>query len=182
MELLSGAKLSRYLLEKYSKNPRGWNFTVSPASGDNNFFDALVSGPDETWKLKIDSIFKPSPIVLGTKVDVNEIDRKKLFPSLPTFPSYGYRRLDLDVVLRLLHGASATQEERDGDPKYVTEIERILADLEPIAPTGGHSYAQGPFVFTKQRLSGLSQTQADLDEKLTFEIKNLLRERFPSYG
>jgi hypothetical protein len=181
MELLSGSKLSRYLLEKYSRNPKGWNFTVSPASGDSNFFDALVSGPDETWRLKIDSIFKPTPIVLGAKVDANETDRRKLFPTLPTLPSYGYRKLDLDVVLKLLHDA-ATEGEQGRGQKSPSEIEKILLGLEPTAPTKGHSYAEGPFVFTKQRLPSLSRTQADLDEKLTFEIKNLLRERFPGYG
>ena len=51
MELLSGEALSKYLLEKYSRNPKGWNFTIAPAAKDN-FFDALVSGPEEDWQLK----------------------------------------------------------------------------------------------------------------------------------
>ena len=51
MELLSGEALSKYLLEKYSRNPKGWNFTIAPAAKDN-FFDALVSGPEENWQLE----------------------------------------------------------------------------------------------------------------------------------
>ena len=83
MELLSGEALSKYLLEKYSRNPKGWNFTIAPAAKDN-FFDALVSGPEENWQLKIDSIFKPSPIVLGAKVEdpAEKISAKGSLPIL----------------------------------------------------------------------------------------------------
>ncbi len=31
------------------------------------FLDAIVSNPDEVWQLKIDSIYKPNPLVTGYK-------------------------------------------------------------------------------------------------------------------
>jgi len=171
MEFMNGSALSKYLLEKYAKNPRGWNFTVAPAAKES-FFDALVTGPEESWQLKIDSIFKQAPIVLGAKVDPSE---KKLQGFLP---SYGYRKLDPEMVLKILREASQEKEE---EPR-TDLLDRIIGSLEPTAPVVGNSYAEGPFVFTNQKILGISESQKKLDERLTFGIKNLMRERYLGYG
>lgn len=170
MEFMSGSSPSKYLLEKYAKNPRGWNFTVAPAAKEC-FFDALVSGPEEAWQLKIDSIFKPAPIVLGARVDPPE---KKPAAYLP---SYGYRKLDPEMLLKILREAS---EEKEGPRTGM--LDTILGSLEPTAPVAGNSYAEGPYVFTHQKLLGISESQKKLDERLTFGIKNLMRERYLGYG
>jgi hypothetical protein len=170
MEFLSGSALSKYLLEKYAKNPRGWNFTVAPSSKET-FFDAIVSGPEESWQLKIDSIFKAAPLVLGAKVEPST----KKPPH--TLPSYGYRKLDPAIVMKLLREASEENERPS-----TNLLDNILGSLEPTAPVEGSSYAEGPFVFTNQKILGISEAQKKLDERLTFGIKNLMRERYPSYG
>ena len=33
-----------------------------------SFFDAIVSNPNEVWQLKIDSIYKPNPLIIGTRL------------------------------------------------------------------------------------------------------------------
>ncbi len=166
MEILRGIALSKYLLEKYTRNPKGWNFTIGPAPKDS-FFDALVSGPEENWQLKIDSIFKPNPAVLGAKVEGNQ-------KTSGSFPSYGYRKLDPEIVLKILK----EQEDLGSEESFG----RLIASLEPTAPVGGSSYAQGPFVFTNQKFLGISDSQKKLDDRLNSELKNLLREKYPSYG
>jgi len=172
MEILKGSALSKYLLEKYTKNPKGWNFTIGPARRDN-FFDALVSGPEESWQLKIDSIFKPNPAVLGTQTD--PLAKKSL--TLPeSFPSYGYRRLDPEIVLKIL------KEQQDNSDESTRSMDRLMASLEPIAPVPGASYAQGPFVFTNQKFLGLSENQQKLDDRLSSELRSLLREKYLGYG
>lgn len=171
MEILRGTALSKYLLEKYSKNPKGWNFTIGPAAKDN-FFDALVSNPEENWQLKIDSIFKPNPVVLGTQVDFET--RKSL--SVPGFlPSYGYRKLSPELLVKILR-------EQDQQDESMNSLDRLIASLEPTAPSPGGSYAQGPFVFTNQKLLGVSENQKKLDDRLSSELRNLLREKYLSYG
>lgn len=168
MELLNGNSLSRYLLEKYSKKPQGWNFMIAPSAKDN-FFDALVTGPDESWQIKIDSIFKPSPLMLGTKVDLESK------PLPPNMLPYGYRKLEPQAVLKILNDMS------DESRPSVT-LESILSSIEPVAPTEQGSYAQGPFIFTNKKISGVSKNQKQLDERLSLEIKKLLREKYPLYG
>ena len=67
MELLQGDALRRRILESYSRNPKGWSFIISPSR--SGFFDAVASGPDGAWMLKIDSIFKPLPMVVGSQAE-----------------------------------------------------------------------------------------------------------------
>ena len=39
---------------------------------NGNFYDAIMSNPNEVWQ-KIDSIYKPNPLIVGTKVDVDPV-------------------------------------------------------------------------------------------------------------
>ena len=157
------------MLENYSKNPKGWSFVISP-SQKHGFCDAFVSGSDGTWMLKIDSIFKPMPIVLGSPTE----DSPEPKPSSP-FP-YGYRNLPPEVILQMLRGEG--YQPRD----------RTAANLLPllksktVVPEEGRSYAEGPFVFASKRNFDLSERQRDLDMKLASEMQRLLRTRYPAYG
>src|SRR5215204_1202614 len=80
MEILEDHDLAKYLFDKYSTNQRKWNFIISTSSVKGAFFDAIVSNPDEVWQLKIDSIYKPNPLVMGTKTttesSINENNRE----------------------------------------------------------------------------------------------------------
>ena len=168
MELMRGSALFRHLLDQYSKKPTGWNFIIGPSPRDN-FFDGIVSGPEESWQLKLDSIFKPAPIVLGAKMDsaiVNPLQSSGV-------PSYGYRKLQPEIMLKLFREISE-------ESNTSNSLEQILGSLSPVAPKQGESYAEGPVVFTNKKILGASQNQ--LDDKMTSEIRKLLRESYPGYG
>ena len=169
MKLLEGESLRRHLLESYSKNPKGWSFVISP-SGKHGFYDAVVSGSDGTWMLKIDSIFKPTPIVLGSPTE----DSPELKPTGP-FP-YGYRNLHPGLILQMLRS--------EGYPPKDRAAANFLSVLksETVVPEEGESYAEGPFVFTSKGKVGLPECQRDLDIKLASEMQRLLRTRYPAYG
>ena len=57
MEILDEKILAKQIFKKYSVNPRNWNFIISTNSIRDGFFDATVTNSDESWQLKIDSIF-----------------------------------------------------------------------------------------------------------------------------
>ncbi|MHB8567726.1 MAG: hypothetical protein ACYC7D_14665 [Nitrososphaerales archaeon] len=166
-EILEGRALSRRLLDRYSRKPSSWSFTIAPAMKDG-FYDALVSSPDESWQLKIDSIFNPLPKMLGAQV---ELDRSKVKKFSPI--SYGYRKLDPETVMKLL-----TSLEGEELSKYKT-MDSVLGPLDPVAPKTGGSYAEGPFVFTNEKLSS---GQSELDDKLSSELRKLMRSRLSAYG
>jgi hypothetical protein len=172
MEFLEGENLRRYLLGMYSKNPRGWTFVISP-SRKHEFYDAIVSGPDETWKLKMDSVFRPLPIVLGSPTEANpELKPLGLFP-------YGYRALPPRFILEMLGDVRSGE---DNSPSHMA-VANFLSVLrsETVVPEQGRSYAEGPIVFSGPRKAGLSESEKALDEKLTSEMHQLLRTRYPAY-
>ena len=167
MELLKGKELRRRILETYSKNPKGWSFIVSP-SPTSGFFDATVSGPEGTWMLKIDSLFKPFPIVIGSQA---EAGLKK--PESPF--SYGYRKLPPDLALRILGS------EGGGSEETLAGLLSVLRS-EPAVPEEGKNYAEGPMVLTNPRKVSLSESQKEVDARLASEMRRLLRLRYPAYG
>ncbi len=138
----------------------------SPKSG---FFDALVSGPDGAWMLKVDSLFKPYPMVIGTAVEA--LPRRVEGP----FP-YGYRALPPDLALRMLGGEGTGPRE-----KTLAGLLSVLRS-EPVVPEEGRSYAEGPLVLTGPGGISLSDSQKEVDSRLASEMRRLLRLRYPAYG
>jgi len=170
MELIEGKALSKLLLERYSKNPRNWSFTVSPSAKDG-FFDAVMANKDEAWQLKLDSIFKPAPFMLGAKADVDPIKIQSPSP-IP----YGYRKLEPQVLIEILKSFS---EEKKAE---TLRLDSILGSLDTVAPSGFGNYAEGPFVMTNKDATIISEEQRKLDDKLHMEMRKLLRSRYSSYG
>jgi len=168
MEFLEGEGLKKRLLESYSRNPSGWAFVISP-SPRSGFLDAVVTGPEEAWMLKIDSLFKPFPTVLGAAAEEAPARPATSFP-------FGFRKLSPKMILQLLGGGThGPSEER---------IAGMLSVLrsKTVVPEEGASYAQGPFVLTDPGKMGLSERQRELDERLTSEMRRFLRTRYPAYG
>jgi hypothetical protein len=168
MEILEGSELKRRILESYARDPKGWSFTVSP-SPRSGFFDATVAGREGAWMLKIDSLFKPSPIVIGSQA---EALRRR--PGGP-FP-YGYRDLPPELALRLMGYGG------DGPSGPVRRSLLSVLKSEPVVPEKGRSYAEGPLVFTGPGNATLSDKQKEVDAKLASEMRRLLRLRYPAYG
>ncbi|MDW0256971.1 MAG: hypothetical protein QN732_11595 [Nitrososphaeraceae archaeon] len=182
MEILEDSTLARYLFERYSSNPKNWNFIISTSSHRDGFFDATVSSTDEVWQLKIDSIYKPVPMVLGTKLDMDstKIERRLDNAVAP----FGYRKLDPSMIMSLLKGLSeeqhlnATAKEADLNNQFNS----ILGSLDTVKPETGTSYAYGPFVYTEKNLASHDENQKQVADKLASKLRNDLRKRYSSYG
>lgn len=166
MEILEGEALLRTLLQRYSKNPRGWTFTISP-SPSSSFFDAHVGSPNESWHLKLDTIYKPSPFVLGAKTD------QDLSKGLASPLSFGFRKVDAQTAPTLL---GDSQEEMAG-------LLAFLSTVNPVAPTAPGSYIQGPYVLASRGKPAGSMTreQQSVDSRLSDEMRKLVRRRYSSY-
>jgi len=166
MEILEGEALYRRLIDAYSRDPRGWSFTICPSRGDS-FFDAQVTGTDESWRLKIDSIFKPSPLALGVKSEPTA----RAGSPLPL--SFGFRKFDSKEAPSLLSGSE------DGMSRLLS----FLGSVTPVVPTMPGSYLQGPYVYSNRPLptARVSGEQERVDDRLSQELRRLLRKRYPGY-
>jgi hypothetical protein len=180
VELLEGKALSKHLLGKYSKNPNGWSFTLFPPSKDDNgFFGGFVGSPDEVWQIKIDSIFKPNPLMLGVRLD-SHLENRLDFGTM----AYGYRRIDRKVAFELLKILAKADESgtTSGPVRDQLLLDRILRPLKPVVPVSGESYAEGPFVLTDRTNLGITNEQKELEDRLSSELRKLMRNRYSSYG
>jgi hypothetical protein len=165
MEILDGTVISEIIFKRYARNPDGWSFTVSP-SRSHGFYDAVITNAEESWHLKLDTIFKPNPMVLGSK---SEVDLRQYAASSSL--SFGYRELNPWVVRDL-------EQEDEGAPR----LAELISSLAPVVPEAGKAYAQGPFVLTRGARRGYSRTESQVDEELSSAMLRLLRNRYPGYG
>ncbi|MGC2575075.1 MAG: hypothetical protein WA364_26500 [Candidatus Nitrosopolaris sp.] len=180
MEILQDNKLAKYLFEKYSSNPKNWNFLISTIPLRDGFFDATVSNVDEVWQLKIDSIYKPVPIILGTKVDLDATKIERRINS--SSPAFGYRKLEPSVMMSILKKLADDQQIHANKELSINNyINSVLGSLETVSPVTGENYAYGPFVFT-DRNPVKSEYQKHVAEKLATSLRDNLRNRYSSYG
>ena len=182
MEILDEKILAKQIFKKYSVNPRNWNFVISTNSIRDGFFDATVTNSDESWQLKIDSIYKPSPIITGTKLDIDPIRMKKTFDD-DVIP-FGYRKIDAPVFMNMFRKISEEHEvlSKKNTDHINRELNLMLNSVEPTVPKKGTDYLYGPFLYTSKNLIGKSSYQDIVSEKLSSNIKKKIKERYPGYG
>ena len=173
MDILEGNNLASNLFQRYSANARNWKFVVSVSQMNGNFYDAIVSNPNEVWQLKIDSIYKPKPLIVGAKVDVDPVK----FNDNSHMP-FGYRKLDTEKIGKFLSSMDEN-EDTNGISSYISSL---LSSSEPEVPTPNNSYAYGPFLFTQKNPIIVDEYQKNISEKLASRLKDKLRLLYSSYG
>ncbi len=182
MEILEDKVLAKNIFQKYTMNPKNWNFVISTTSMNDGFFDATITNPDEIWQLKIDSLYKPYPIINGTKVDIELTKMKKIINK--NIVPFGYRKIDPPMIMNLFKKISEEQEiiaRKDID--YMNkELNSFLGSLETTVPVKGTDYLYGPFLFTDKNIIEKNSPQKNASEKLATNMKKKIKERYPSYG
>jgi hypothetical protein len=173
LDILEGNNLASNLFQRYSANSRNWKFVVSVSQMNGNFYDAIVSNPNEVWQLKIDSIYKPNPLIVGAKVDVDPVK----FSDNSHMP-FGYRKLDPAKIGKFLSNMDET-EDTNGISSYISSL---ISSSEPEVPTPNNSYAYGPFLFTQKNPIKVDEYQKKISEKLASRLKDKLKLLYSSYG
>lgn len=182
MEILEDKILAKNIFQKYTVNPKDWSFVISTTSMNDGFFDATITNPDEVWQLKIDSLYKPMPIITGTKIDIESTKMKSIIKK-NTVP-FGYRKIDLPMIMNLFKTISEEQEniaKRNID-QINKEITSYFGTLETTVPVKGKDYLCGPFLFTEKNIIEKNSYHKNVSEKLSQDMKKKIKERYPSYG
>ena len=173
MDILEGNNLATNLFERYSANSRNWKFVVSVSQQNGNFYDAIVSNPNEVWQLKIDSIYKPNPLIIGTKVDVDPLRFND-----NTHMPFGYRKLDSKKIGKILSNIS----ENEDTSALSSYIGSLISSTKPEVPSPNNSYAYGPFLFTQKNPIKVDEYQRKISDKLANRLSEKLRLLYSSYG
>jgi len=181
MEILENSVIAKYLFEKYCSNPKNWSFVISTSPLKDGFFDATVSTTDEVWQLKIDSIYRPLPLVVGTKVDLDStrIETKISNTAVP----FGYRKFDPPIIIDILKKLTEEQQINAIKESDVNNyLYSILGSLETVIPVDGRNYAYGPFLFTEKNSVNSNEYRKQVAEKLALRLRDNIRNRYISYG
>ena len=173
LDILEGNNLATNLFERYSANSRNWKFVVSVSQQNGNFYDAIVSNPNEVWQLKIDSIYKPNPLIIGTKVDVDPLRFND-----NTHMPFGYRKLDPKKIGKILSNIS----ENEDTSALSSYIASLISSTKPEVPSPNNSYAYGPFLFTQKNPIKVDEYQRRISDKLANRLNEKLRLLYSSYG
>jgi hypothetical protein len=173
LDILEGNNLATNLFERYSANSRNWKFVVSVTQQNGNFYDAIVSNPNEVWQLKIDSIYKPNPLIVGTKVDVDPLRFND-----NTHMPFGYRKLDPKKIGKILSNIS----ENEDTSALSSYIASLISSTKPEVPSPNNSYAYGPFLFTQKNPIKVDDYQRKISDKLANRLNDKLRLLYSSYG
>ena len=173
LDILEGNNLATNLFERYSANSRNWKFVVSVSQQNGNFYDAIVSNPNEVWQLKIDSIYKPNPLIIGTKVDVDPLRFND-----NTHMPFGYRKLDPKKIGKILSNIS----ENEDTSALSSYIASLISSTKPEVPSPNNSYAYGPFLFTQKNPIKVDDYQRKISDKLANRLNDKLRLLYSSYG
>lgn len=170
--------------EEYQEDPEGWSFWISPPPSSGDFYEAYIVHGDEAFFLKVESIFTPNPVGVGTKVKIEEGQLEK------DLPDFGYRRFTQEETRRFLENLPKPEEyeslaefQRDLKESQ-NEIAREAMDKEPVpfgaAEEGEELAALGPYS-SKSPLSYVSEGQEELRQKLSKELERLIHRDYPGH-
>lgn len=156
MTVIPLKKLSEIISKEYEKNPRNWQVLLGKGY---EYFDVLITSEKKGWLLKLDTVYKPSPLGLGAPVKIKTEDVK-----IENLPEYGLRPASPEIIELLK-----------------TDPRRALAELEKIEPIPLEEARDyiivGPLV-QKSPLDILSEKQRKLSLKLEKELQKILKKEY----
>jgi hypothetical protein len=147
------------LTKKYDRDPKGWRMAIG--QDERGYFDIFLSNPTGVWQVKVDSIYKPLPIGLGTKIG-GKMEAKRI--ASEKAPSFGFRPVSQELIENIMH-----YREKDMSPimDEILKLEpRRLADIK--SPV----FASGPINYGRK--FQLSSKQTKLDFELRKNLRRLL--------
>lgn len=167
-------EIMQEIMYEYDSNPRHWKVSLG-RSHDNKYFDIVISQGPRVWQIKLDTLYKPSPLGIGARIEVDEEAGQAVVP-LPF--SYGLRPIPERKLMDVQSGE---------------DLSRILEGImraEPVPASqiaGRQSFLQGPIAIkgnplSPQPLSYISEKQKVLDRKLTRELNSLLFKSYSGMG
>jgi hypothetical protein len=161
MRLERANDILKKLALSYNKDPKNWGYTIGRGHDDRSY-DILVSHKDETWQIKLDTLFGSNPIGFGSKIE-------KVEKSIPKSPfTFGFRPLGLDVIEDFLdhESQSAFEEIMKIEPTSTNNIDTPFMVQGPI-------HYSGPPPLLKP-INYLSKAHESLDFRLKKEIDKQL--------
>jgi|GEM_PF-5966324 hypothetical protein len=112
MKIKSYNEILKEIEREYNSSPRRWSVSIVR---DGTFFDIYALRGDTGWKIKLDTIFRPDPVGVGTRIQVEK--------SIEHPFSYGLRPLSEENFRKIIAGEHNIFEVLKADPLPAHEID-----------------------------------------------------------
>jgi hypothetical protein len=206
MDILKGNEVWEEIVKKYNKKPSLWH-TLEYKS-PSGFYDLLIFNPENTYLLKKDTVYKPSPLVIGMRLDETEYHKtilkgdNKTIAQVIRSPTYGFRQISIKPIMKRIERfvdegrnpamifnsfvkmmLKARERAKHTQPvpthKLETmEIETYTEDDETVRMDIRHALI-GPYI--PVGLEAISKNHRQLSARLDEELRRLLHREYPMY-
>lgn len=191
-----GDELMEEARREYQEDPKGWSFWVSPSSEPSDPHEVYMIHRDEAYFFKIDSIYTPKPVRVGTKMEIKEDQFVK------GLPDFGFRKFSKQETKKLLRSLRSIGKDLPSPPKSKEdyqeklpkakktfkrmdeEIRKAIAKKRPVPSEPLHEPGElaaiGPYA-KGDPLSYISDKQAEVKKELSKELRKLEEREHPEY-
>lgn len=176
-------ELLKDFIGSYQEDPEGWSFWVSKSDGN---YDIYIIRGAEGYFLKLDSIFSPHPLGVGTKVRMEE---NQTFES--NLPQFGFRKFTGEETLKFLRSLPSPPREGESKKEIKKKISKINEAIEkrllgkptiPISPPKERDRMAilGPWE-PRSPIAEISESQRKLERDLERKLRKMQQREYPTY-
>ncbi len=170
--------------EEYQENPKNWSFWLSPPPSSDDFYEAYLIHKNEAFFLKMDSIYSPNPVGVGTRFKVEDDQLKE------DLPDFGFRKFEKEEIEKFLNNLPKP-DEFDSREEFMEELGKLNKDFtenamkkdpapfEPLEEPGEVA-AIGPYS-AENPLSYVSEKQKKLRRELSRKLDKIINRDYPGY-
>jgi len=153
----------------YNKKPVGWQILLGQSK--SGFPEMLLRGPDKSWLIKRDSVYKPGLAVsMEGRIDL-DMDKSAAYS--------GFRPVSDYLLERLINAMREEAAEERISELIVDMMLRDPVSFRQIRRGMPPGILQGPITHTSNPLGTVIKGQEELDQKLEYEITKMRRRYAP---
>jgi len=187
MEVLKGDEVWEEVIKKYNKEPSSWRALEYESPG--GFYDLLIFNPGNTYLLKKDTVYKPTPLVIGMILDETEYHKTVFNRERATAaqvirsPTYGFRQMPIKPIMEKIE--RFVDEGRDPARIFdsfvgmMLKAQELAKRTQPVPTDETRHALVGPYISVG--LEAISRSHRKLSAELDEEIRRLLRKEYPMY-
>jgi len=191
MEVLEGdevrEEIIKKIIKKYNKEPSSWRVLEYESPG--GFYDLLIFDPGNTYLFKKDTVYKPTPLVIGIKIDETEYHKTVFNMERATAaqvirsPTYGFREMSIKPIMEKIE--RFVDEGRDPAMIFdsfvgmMLKAQELAKRTQPVPTDETRHALVGPFI--EVGLGAISKKHRQLSAELDEELRRLLRREYTMY-
>jgi len=160
-------------LQDYQQDPEGWNFWITES---DQFYSLYLTHHDESYFIKLDSIYTQNPLGMGKKVKTEKDQLKQ------KLPGYGFRKFnqkELQGFINMMSELGENEEQKKIEQANET-IQRKMSE-KPSLPSEKGAFLIGPHQ-QGNPFHYRSEEQKKVERKLKKRLNRLFRKKYPMYG